>query len=461
MANINLTDNPFSLIPTKGLTFFHLNIQAITNKLDQVKLMISESIRHRKKSNIIFCFSETHLNSNWSDDELQIREFNFIRKDRTYASGGGILIYIPETINFQYRNDFSLQENNCPLEFIWLEFKHPNSKPFLMAIMYQPGNNTLWRDNLNYVLDMADNEHKEIIMLGDLNTNFQDKHSYQQLHVLTSQYQLKQLIDAVTRPILGKTIDLIFTSKEDNVIKSGVLDIGMSDHLPIFISRKINSRISIKQGLHTTISYRRKKDFIASDFDNDLVEEIPLSLYEIFDDPNDLLDCWYSHFMKILDRHAHLIKRRVRNNKLPGWFNSEVRCFSRKRDFFLKQFLKTKNSDTWCTYKKWRNRTVHIIKKSKEDYYKNLLTDNVHNPRQLWKILKDILPTNDTVSQITLNINGKEISDPIEVGDLFNEYFSSIADNFDISLLNNPINTHLPIATNHIKFTIPLITSAP
>ncbi|CAB4034833.1 tetratricopeptide repeat, partial [Paramuricea clavata] len=121
---------------------------------------------------------------------------------------------------------------------------------------------------------------------------------------------------------------------------------------------------------------------------------------------------------KILDRHARLIKRGVRHNKLPGLFNSE----------------------------------------SKEDYCKNLLTDNVHNPQQLWKILKDILPTNDTVSPITLNINCKEISDPIEVGDLFNEYFSFIADNFDISLLNNPINTHLPIATNHIKFTIPLIT---
>jgi hypothetical protein len=136
---------------------------------------------------------------------------------------------------------------------------------------------------------------------------------------------------------LGKTIDLIFTSKEDNVIKSGVLDIGMSDHLPILISRKINSRISIKQGLHTTISYRRKKDFIASDFGNDLVEEIPFSLYEIFDDPNDLLDYCYSHFVKVLDRHAPL-KRRVRNNKLLGWFNPEVRCFSRKRDFFLSNF---------------------------------------------------------------------------------------------------------------------------
>ncbi|CAB3981669.1 Hypothetical predicted protein [Paramuricea clavata] len=148
------------------------------------------------------------------------------------------------------------------------------------------------------------------------------------------------------------------------------------------------------------------------------------------------------------------------NMFLERIFNEKQAAEKRPRaiDHVDLQFLKTKNSDTWCTYKKWRNRTVHIIKKSKEDYYKNLLTDNVHNPRQLWKILKDILPTNDTVSQITLNINGKEISDPIEVGDLFNEYFSSIANNFDISLLNNPINTHLPIATNHIKFTIPLIT---
>jgi hypothetical protein len=66
MANINSTD------------LFHLNIQAITNKLYQVQLMISESIRDREKNNILFCFSETHLNSNWSHEELQIREFIFI-----------------------------------------------------------------------------------------------------------------------------------------------------------------------------------------------------------------------------------------------------------------------------------------------------------------------------------------------------------------------------------------------
>ena len=115
---------------------------------------------------------------------------------------------------------------------------------------------------------MAENEHKEIIILGDLNTNFQDKRSYQSLHILTSQNQLKQIVDAVTRPVSGKIIDLIFTSMEDNVAKTGVLDIRLNDYLPIFISRKINSRRLSKQGTHTTISYRRKKDFIASNFGN-------------------------------------------------------------------------------------------------------------------------------------------------------------------------------------------------
>ncbi|CAB4037464.1 Hypothetical predicted protein, partial [Paramuricea clavata] len=178
---------------------------------------------------------------------------------------------------------------------------------------------------------------------------------------LNDRYQVVQIASSLSNPaliksgvpqgsILGPILFLIFINDLPSYVGSSKPFLFVDD----------STLISSGSDLHELSVSLKKKDFIASDFDNDLVEEIPLSLYEIFDDPNDLLDY--------------------------------------------------------------------------------------------------ILPTNDTVSQITLNINGKEISDPIEVGDLFNEYFSSVADNFDISLLNNPINTHLPIATNHIKFTIPLIT---
>ena len=101
-----------------------------------------------------------------------------------------------------------------------------------------------------------------------------------------------------------------------------------------------------------TISYRRKKNFAGRDFGSDLGKEIALSLYEKFDDLHDLLEFWHSHFLKVLDKHAPIIKRRVRDNKLPGWFNSEIRASSRKRDFFIKQFQKNKNPDTWCLLQK-------------------------------------------------------------------------------------------------------------
>ena len=58
---------------------------------------------------------------------------------------------------------------------------------------------------------------------------------------------------------------------------------------------------------------------------------------------------------------------------------------------------------------------MFILLSNQEIYYKNLLTDNIKNPQQLWKILKETLPTNDAASQITLNLNGEEISNPIDV----------------------------------------------
>ena len=53
---------------------------------------------------------------------------------------------------------------------------------------------------------------------------------------LFSSFNLHQLITVPTRPISGSLIDHIYVTRKDTVFKSCSLPIGLSDHLPIFVT---------------------------------------------------------------------------------------------------------------------------------------------------------------------------------------------------------------------------------
>jgi hypothetical protein len=80
-----------------------------------------------------------------------------------------------------------------------------------------------------------------------------------------------------------------------------------------------------------------------------------------------MLDFWQSHFMKVLDRHAPLIKRRVINNKLPGWFITLKYVPLAAKMFFYKAISKKQKLWHMVCVQKWTNRTVHIIRKIKRE----------------------------------------------------------------------------------------------
>ena len=156
---------PLSVIPTKGLTFFYINIQAITNKLDAVKLLILNSTISRQKSNIIFYFAETHVNPTWSDSEVSIDGYHCVRRDRTNSKGGGLIVYIPYALNFNIRSDIQVSDEYYEIEYLWSEFLFQNSKSILVNFLYQPDTNIRWRAQFENLLKTAGNEHKDILIL--------------------------------------------------------------------------------------------------------------------------------------------------------------------------------------------------------------------------------------------------------------------------------------------------------
>ena len=47
-------------------------------------------------------------------------------------------------------------------------------------------------------------------------------------------------------------------------------------------------------------------------------------------------------------------------------------------------------SVTYDEYKRLRNKTQYEIQKAKKDYVKNEISENLNNPKQLWRTLKNL-----------------------------------------------------------------------
>ena len=101
----------------------HLNIQGLSSKIDQVKLMLTSE----NNSIHILGLSESKLKECHLESVFCIEGFQKpIRKDRLEDGGGGIIVYVKEGVIFKRRND--LESNN--LECVWIEICPTNSNLF-------------------------------------------------------------------------------------------------------------------------------------------------------------------------------------------------------------------------------------------------------------------------------------------------------------------------------------------
>ena len=85
-----------------------------------------------------------------------------------------------------------------------------------------------------------------------------------------------------------------------------------------------------------------------------------------------------------------------------------------------------------------------ILKQSKTNYYNHYFETNWNSIKNTWKDSKSILNIKNISAEIpkTLSVAGTTISNPMEISDIFNNYFSSIA-----------IKTKLYISFSHKHFS--------
>ena len=82
-------------------------------------------------------------------------------------------------------------------------------------------------------------------------------------------------------------------------------------------------------------------------------------------------------------------------------------------------------------YKSLRNRVNSVIKTAKSRYYKEQFDSNKGDSLQSWKVINDALGRNSKCSKNSdsLLVGDSIVTDPKEIADCFNFYFSNIGKN--------------------------------
>ncbi|CAB4016740.1 Hypothetical predicted protein [Paramuricea clavata] len=277
-------------------------------------------------------------------------------------------------------------------------------------------------------LAKCDNEDKELILIGDLNCDVSktilDPHTCK-LQFLCSLYQIDQLIKESTRltPKSATLIDLILKNRPENISRSGVIHLGISDHSLVYAVRKF----TLPKGRQKIRQVRNFKNFVENDFIRD-VSQLPWEMVYQVGDPNLCWQVWKSLLLDALNRHAPLRHKRIRNNPVP-WINPQIKELMRKRDYHKKKAIKYDPESQWELYKTLRNEVNINMRKAKSKYFcdKIQASSQMGDSKSGWARINSLLGRKHKNANINeLKVNDDIISDDKSITETLNEYFINI-----------------------------------
>ncbi|CAG2252208.1 unnamed protein product [Mytilus edulis] len=209
----------------KNLKIVHNNVCSLLPKLDLINNELHEYD--------IICISESHLDKSITDDQIKLNGFHKpIRLDRN-RHGGGVTIYIKNSLHFIIRNDISVSN----LELLWVEVRNCSNEKFLVGVLYRPpnSNSNIW-DLFSESVDKALDCNLPIFLCGDFNCDMMSNSS-NSFKKLLNRLNLENVVWESTNftTQTGTCIDLCVTNRK-NLIKSvTVLTPICSSHSPVSV----------------------------------------------------------------------------------------------------------------------------------------------------------------------------------------------------------------------------------
>ena len=420
----------------------------------QNKIVDLRSIAH----DIDFTFlaiSETKLNDSYPSAQFFIDGYynpQEFRKDRTYNSGGGLLLYIKKGIPCKRLRKFEHED----IETIVVEMHIGNRKWCIISIYRNEDiSPKTFLDKLSQLLDQILDTYENIIIIGDININSFDKSNPKFKH-LKSFCESNDLSNLIKEPTCFQSenptsIDVILTNRPRSFMYTKSVINGLSDCHSLIMTM-FKAQMSKLDPIH--IKYRNFKDFDEQAFNSEL--DHSLNQVNFDQDSNDFTK-FLDIFEHIAEKHAPMKTKVLRGNDAPFMTNAlrrEIKHRSRLRN----KARKENTSESKIAYRSQRNKCTKLRRENINAHLKKALLKG-RNSKSYWKTINPFLTNRGTHGNedYILEEKNKLVKDPKEIGDIFIDYYTNIVEHatgippVDIPLPENGdlIDTILSHYENH------------
>lgn len=406
---------------SSNLISAHININSIRNKLENITFLLDEGLVD------ILAVSESKLDDSFTNAQFHRDGYKLHRNDRD-KYGGGIMMYIRSDIPHRIVKELACNSPN--VESLVVE-AHIRKEKWLFVTVYNP--HKRYEDELvDFMGNLYEKEignYTDIVCLGDINVDLSKENTKVSDEVIGI-YDLHNLVTDPTcfKSKQGTLLDPIIVTNKKRFVHTFNLHCGFSDFHNIV---GCVTKCHVKKQCPRTILYRSYRKFDEAAFKRD-VSTIQTSAE--CDDPNARFSDYQAQIIHLCNKHAPIKKRTIKQHQVP-YMNKELRSAMYIRNNLRNKFFRCRSSENWELYRKQRNLVTATRRKSIKTYFQHKC-GNTENSKEFWKVIKPFMTDKNTGSAsniISLKEGDSIISAPNEVANIFNDFFSSLANNIGTS----------------------------
>ena len=408
----------FGINNTRNLKFGFLNVNSLRYKFNELKFMLLMNCLD------IFALGETNIDASFQG--FDVDNYILIRYDRN-ANAGGLCVYVRQDLACTKLTNISDVMNTVEyVECIILDLCIRKKKWIFLIIYKSPKvNDKIFTRKFEICLEKALDISNDIVVMGDINFNMMYENPFSNI---CNNFDLSNLIAEPTCfKGVPSLLDVFMVNNTRRFKNTLNISCPISDHHNLICSA---TKCHLPPQVPKLIYYRSMKQFNLEQFLINL-EYIPMNVCDVFDNVNDNFWTYTLLLNDVVETHSPLKKKHVKKPS-PVYMNSELRKAIHKKHTLRNKYQTGKAH--WDAYKRQRNHVTNLRKKSVKIYFAERCNGGSKN-QHFWKTVKPLFGSKNSqnTNHITLHEDHGIISDQTEVCEIFNKYFSNIADDIGFS----------------------------